>query len=87
MTSGGIANTAYMISTVTMKDKLEQIFDKHHYGFGEYNKDEIIKELLVLCNVVWHSEQLLSLAQYMCQHQNKLDGKAAKDYVQDFLSQ
>lgn len=35
-----------------MKEKLEQIFDKHHYGYGEYNKDEIIKELLVLYNVV-----------------------------------
>lgn len=35
-----------------MKDKLEQIFDKHHEGFAVYNKDEIIKELLVLYNVV-----------------------------------
>lgn len=41
-----------------MKDKLEQIFDKHHYGYGEYNKNEIIKELLVLYNVVGRSEQL-----------------------------
>jgi hypothetical protein len=41
-----------------MKDKLEQIFDKHHEGFAVYNKDEIIKELLVLFNVVGQSEQL-----------------------------
>lgn len=34
-----------------MKDKIEQIFDKHHEGFAVYNKDEIIKELLVLFNV------------------------------------
>lgn len=33
------------------------------------------------------SEQLLALAQYMCEHQNNLDGKTAKDYLQDFLSQ
>lgn len=41
-----------------MKDKLEQIFDKHHEGFAVYNKDEIIKELLFLFNVVGQSEQL-----------------------------
>jgi len=34
-----------------MKDKLEQIFDKHHKGYAVYNKDEIIKELLVLFSV------------------------------------
>ena len=45
-----------------MKEKLEQIFDKHHYGFGEYNKDEIIKELLVLYNVVGQSEQLKAIS-------------------------
>lgn len=42
-----------------MKEKLEQIFNKHHYGFGEYNKDEIIKELSVLYNVVGQSEQFI----------------------------
>jgi len=47
-----------------MKDKLEQIFDKHHEGFAVYNKDEIIKELLVLFNVVGQSEQ--------CTHENEV---------------
>ena len=42
---------------------------------------------LHLPNVVGQSEQLLALAQYICQHQNNLDGKTAKDYLQDFLSQ
>ena len=41
-----------------MKDKLEQIFNKHHEGYAVYNKDEIIKELLVLFDVVGQSEQL-----------------------------
>jgi hypothetical protein len=49
-----------------MKDKIEQIFDKHHYGYGEYNKDEIIKELLVLFSAVGRSEQLVC-------DENKLD--------------
>lgn len=40
-----------------MKEKLEQIFDKHHYGYSEYNKDEIIKELLVLYNFTGEIEQ------------------------------
>jgi len=40
-----------------MKEKLEQIFNKHHYGYGEYDKDEIIKELLVLYNVIEQSQQ------------------------------
>ena len=43
--------------------------------------------LLGIAGVVGQSEQLLALAQYMCQHQNNLDGKTAKDYLQDFLSQ
>jgi hypothetical protein len=47
-----------------MKEKLEQIFNKHHYGYGEYNKDEIIKELLVLYNVVGQSGQ--------CTHENEV---------------
>jgi len=38
-------------------------------------------------NAVEQSKQLLALAQYMCKHQNNLDGKTAKDYLQDFLSQ
>jgi hypothetical protein len=57
-----------------------------------------MEELLNICNkyaeykcaladVVGQSEQLLALAQYMCEHQNNLDGKTAKDYLQDFLSQ
>ncbi len=37
--------------------------------------------------VVGRREQLLAFAQYMCEHQNNLDGKTAKDYLQDFLSQ
>ena len=44
-------------------------------------------EQLNIPDVVGRSEQLLALAQYMCQHQNNLDGKTAKDYLQDFLSQ
>lgn len=34
-----------------MKDKLEQIFNNNHHGFGEYDKDAIIKELLNLFSV------------------------------------
>lgn len=46
-----------------------------------------LNEQLRQCNVSGRSEQLLALAQYMCEHQNNLDGKTAKDYLQDFLSQ
>lgn len=41
-----------------MKDKLEQIFNKYHEGYAVYNKDEIIKELLVLFSVVGQRKQL-----------------------------
>ena len=41
-----------------MKDKLEQIFDKHHEGYAVYNKDEIIKELLVLFGVSGSASEL-----------------------------
>lgn len=44
-------------------------------------------QALRIHDVVGQSEQLLELAQYMCEHQNNLDGKTAKDYLQDFLSQ
>jgi hypothetical protein len=47
----------------------------------------VIAEGLRIHDVVGRSEQLLALAKYMCQHQNNLDGKTAKDYLQDFLSQ
>ena len=53
-------------------------------------QDIIAKALvkkLSIPDVVGQSEQLLALAQYMCEHQNNLDGKTAKDYLQDFLSQ
>ncbi len=61
-----------------MKDKLEQIFDKHHEGFAVYNKDEIIKELLVLFNVVGQSEQLecdCTQPPFRYNTKNKEDGK------------
>jgi hypothetical protein len=32
------------------KEELEKLFEKHHEGFGYYNKNEIIKELLILLN-------------------------------------
>lgn len=59
-----------------LKDKVETI----HQLLAE-------NEQLRIANVVGQSEQLLALAQYMCEHQNNLDGKTAKDYLQDFLSQ
>lgn len=56
-----------------------------------YNQLEVIYEamnqVLHIAPVVGQSEQLLALAQYMCEHQNNLDGKTAKDYFQDFLRQ
>ena len=48
---------------------------------------EAVNQALRQPPVVGRSEQLLALAQYMCQHQNNLDGKTAKDYLQEFLSQ
>jgi hypothetical protein len=56
----------------------------------EFNKLlDYVEELeqLTIPAVVGRSEQLLAFAQYMCEHQNNLDGKTAKDYLQDFLSQ
>jgi len=41
-----------------MKDKLEQIFKDNHHGFGEYDKDAIIKELLNLFSVNYYGETL-----------------------------
>ena len=52
-----------------------------------YSPELAAEEILRLFSVVGRSEQLLALAQYMCQHQNNLDGKTAKDYLQEFLSQ
>ena len=40
-----------------MKDTLEEIFKKHHFGFGEYNKEEIIKDIIELCGDSKPSEQ------------------------------
>ena len=31
-----------------MKDKINEIFEKHHYGLGEYDEDSIINELDLL---------------------------------------
>ena len=38
-------------------------------------------------NVVGRSEQLLAFGWYMMEHSNVNDGKTAKDYLEDFLSQ
>ena len=57
------------------------------YGLCDKTLDEAAREILLLFSVVGQSEQLLALAQYMCQHQNNFDGKTAKDYLQEFLSQ
>ena len=48
---------------------------------------EAINQALRIHDVVGRSEQLLALAQYMCEHQNNLDGKTAKDYLEEFISQ
>ena len=48
---------------------------------------EYAEQALRIHDVEGRSEELLALAQYMCEHQNNLDGKTAKDYLQDFLSQ
>jgi hypothetical protein len=55
--------------------------------YGKQTVLNAINQALSMSGVVGRSEQLLALAQYMCQHQNNLDGKTAKDYLQDFLSQ
>jgi len=49
--------------------------------------EECANQQLQLGGVVGQSEQLLALSQYMFEHQNNLDGKTAKDYLQNFLSQ
>lgn len=34
-----------------MKEKLEKLFQKHHFGHGEYDRDSIIKELLIFFKI------------------------------------
>ena len=69
-------------------DLKTKIFDKVEAArTGQKTIDEATNEILLLLGVVGRSEQLLAFAQYMCEHQNNLDGKTAKDYLQDFLSQ
>jgi hypothetical protein len=68
-----------------MEKELDELISK--YEEGNMSLVTLKAELLRLFSVVGRSEQLLALAQYMCQHQNNLDGKTAKDYLQDFLSQ
>lgn len=47
------------------KYAIEAIFEKHHEGYGSYNKDEIVKELLSLSDVVGQSEQLKKFLHYV----------------------
>jgi len=82
-----------------MKEELIRKFvEKLDYSYSYKTVNErqnIINEIceiagieqLTIPVVVGRSEQLLALAQYMCHYQNNLDGKTAKDYLQDFLSQ
>jgi len=54
----------------------------------EYIADKIIEMRSgVLADVVLQSEQLLAFGWYMMEHSNVNDGKTAKDYLQEFLSQ
>lgn len=63
-----------------MKDKLEKIFNDNHEGYGVYNKNGIIEELLALFSVVWQSEQL-------CEglHSTDFNGKCFKCGEQVFV--
>jgi hypothetical protein len=69
---------------MNIEQEIQNILDRN---FTRGDNANALKELLVLYNVVGLSEQLLALAQYMCEHHSNLDGKTAKDYLQDFLSQ
>ncbi|HXJ98938.1 MAG TPA: hypothetical protein VNJ50_08835 [Gelidibacter sp.] len=62
-------------------------FDKKYRENRITALEKLLTKQLRIHDVVGRSEQLLALAQYMCEHQNNLDGKTAKDYLQDFLSQ
>jgi len=58
-----------------MKDKLEQIFKDNHHGFGEYDKDAIIKELLNLFSVVLPTDKEGTFCDH-CKHDyyTEIDG-------------
>jgi hypothetical protein len=66
------------------------------------NLEECLKDSILTNNVIEHmelyaalrknevvgqSEQLLAFGWYMMEHSNVNDGKTAKDYLEDFLSQ
>ena len=85
-----------------MREIIEKYYRREHSALSEediedqnciHTPDEMINFALSVVkncsipHVVGRSEQLLTLAQYMCEHQNNLDGKTAKEYLQDFLSQ
>jgi hypothetical protein len=79
-----------------MTKEQEQIWNLVHewcneqsYEIPDFNRRVLMERILALRQplVSGRSEQLLALAQYMCEHQNNLDGKTAKDYLKDFLSQ
>lgn len=92
--------SAGKLTTMEINKLLEYLEDLPKHGkvkfHKDFNKDDystaigqlrVKTKALSLSDVVGQSEQLLALAQYMCQHQNNLDGKTAKGYLQDFLSQ
>ena len=75
----------------TIASELQLLMD------GVNSKEQTVEEIvayirwrdkqLTIPVVVGQSEQLLAFGWYMMEHSNVNDGKTAKDYLEDFLSQ
>jgi hypothetical protein len=82
------------------KEKIIEILHSHSYNVEDQagnhlivvdddSWDEIAEQVknFSIPAVVGQSEQLLAFGWYMMEHSNVNDGKTAKDYLEDFLSQ
>lgn len=65
------------------RKQIEEILLNDYGCFDDFTVDK----LLDLFSVVGRSEQLLAFGWYIMEHSNVNDGKTAKDYLQEFLSQ
>jgi hypothetical protein len=68
------------------KQELETLFERHHMGYGYYNKNEIIKELLILLNQNKNVKNMLTVKEvlYILDDSDHLDD--AKNLIRETIS-
>jgi hypothetical protein len=79
----GLLDFNYIVKVMNIKEQIEEILLTDYQYVDCYS----VQKLLDLFSASGRSEQLLAVAEYVYNHFDDSSSKAARDYLQDFLSQ